>query len=189
MRWAYALGMQQVAPEKLVVVDEMGSRTDMTRTHGRAPEGVRLTGEAVPRNRGCVTTVLGALTHHGIEAHMEVEGGTSMEVWGHFVLEHLVPILEPGQVVVWDNLAAHKCRALIDVIESRGARVVFLPPYSPDFSPIELAWSKVKALLRKWRFRTRSGLLQGIKLALAAISSSDAVGWFAHCGYSVAQLI
>ncbi|WP_414115076.1 transposase [Corallococcus macrosporus] len=86
-------------------------------------------------------------------------------------------------------MAAHKCRALIDVIESRGARVVFLPPYSPDFSPIELAWSKVKARLRKWRFRTRSALRQGIHLALAAISPSDAAGWFAHCGYSVAQAI
>jgi hypothetical protein len=181
--------MQQVEPDTLVVVDETGSRTDMTRTHGRAPVGERLTGEAVPRNRGCVTTVLGALTLQGIVAHLEVEGGTSLEVWGRFVLEHLVPILEPGQVVVWDNLAAHKCRALIDVIESRGARVVFLPPYSPDFSPIELAWSKFKALLRKWRLRTRSGLHQGIQLALAALSPSDAVGWFTHCGYSVAQPI
>ncbi|NOJ81917.1 transposase [Myxococcus xanthus] len=135
----YAIGMRQMAPDNLVVVDEMGSHTDMTRTHGRAPVGERLTGEAVPRNRGCATTVLGALTHQGIEAHLEVEGGTSLEVWGRFVLEHLVPILEPGQVVIWHNLAAHKCRALIDVIEPRGAQVVFLPPYSPDFNPIELA--------------------------------------------------
>ena len=109
--------MRQVAPDKLVVVDELGSGTDMTRTHGRAPAGERLTGDAVPRNRGCVTTLLGALTHQGIEAPMEVEGGTSLEVWGCVVLEHLVPILELGQVVVWDNLAAHKCRALIDVSE------------------------------------------------------------------------
>ncbi|WP_420810051.1 transposase [Corallococcus macrosporus] len=83
----------------------------------------------------------------------------------------------------------HKRRALIDVIESRGARVVFLPPYRPGFSPIELAWSKVKALLRKWRFRTRSALHQGIQLALAAISPGDAAGWFAHCGDSVAHSI
>ncbi|MFY2560001.1 transposase [Corallococcus terminator] len=146
--------MQRVDPDKLVVVNETGSRTDRTRTHGRAPAGERLTGEAVPRNRGCVTTVLGALSLQGIEAHMEVEGGTSLEVWGRFV---------------------------------RGARVVFLPPYSPDFSPIELAWSKFKALLRKWRLRTRSGLRQGIKLALAAISPGDTLGWSTHCGYSVAQ--
>jgi transposase len=180
--------MQQVPPEKLVVVDETGCRTDMTRTHGRAPVGERLTGEAVPRNRGSVTTVIGALSLQGIIAHLEVEGGTSLEVWGRFVLEHLVPVLEPGQVVVWDNLAAHKCRALIEVIESRGARVVFLPPYSPDFSPIEPAWSKLKALLRKWRLRTCTRLRMGIRLALAALTPRDVAGWFAHCGYRVAQL-
>ncbi len=179
--------MLGVAPEKLVVVDETGCRLDMTRTHGRAPLGERLTGEAVPRNRGRVTTVLGALTLKGIVAHLEVEGGTSLEVWGRFVLEYLVPVLEPGQLVVWDNLAAHQCRALIEVIESRGARVIFLPPYSPDFSPIEPAWSKLKALLRKWRLRTLSGLHQGIQLALSALSPRDAAGWFAHCGYPVAQ--
>ncbi|WP_147448837.1 hypothetical protein [Corallococcus terminator] len=96
----------------------------------------RLTGEAVPRNRGCVTTVIGALTFQGITAHLAVEGGTSLEVWGRFVLERLVPVLLPGQVVAWDNLAVLRCRALIDVIESRGARVVFLPSTAPPSAPL-----------------------------------------------------
>lgn len=123
----------------------------------------------------------------GIEAHLEVEGGIDLEAWGRFVLEVLVPVLRPGHVVVWDNLAVHYCRALIDVIESRGARVVFLPPYSPDFSPIECAWAKVKGLLRKWRLRTLAGLRLGVQLALSAIHPSDAKGWFGHCGYAVPQ--
>ncbi|MBZ4336760.1 IS630 family transposase [Corallococcus interemptor] len=187
LRWQYAWALRRVPAEALVVVDETGCRTDMTRTHGRAPRGERLRGEAVPRNRGCVTTVIGALTLQGITAHLEVEGGTTLEVWGRFVLEHLVPVLEPGQVVVWDNLAVHHCRALIDVIEARGARVLFLPPYSPDFSPIEPAWSKLKALLRKWKLRTRQSLGWGLRLALAALTPRDAAGWFSHCGYPVAQ--
>ncbi|NOK23937.1 transposase, partial [Corallococcus carmarthensis] len=149
-----------------------------------APRGERLTGEAVPRNRGCVTTVIGALTLQGITAHLEVEGGPSLEVWERFVLERLVPVLQPGHVVVWDNLAVHRCRALIDVIESRGARVVFLPPYSPAFSPIEPAWSKMKALLRKWRLRSRTALGLGIELALSALFPRDAAGWFDHSATS-----
>jgi hypothetical protein len=179
--------MQGVDVARLIVVDETGTRTDMTRTHGRAPEGERLVGESVPRNRGKVTTVLGALSLQGLVAHLVVEGGTSLEVWGRFVLDVLVPVLQTGDVVVWDNLAAHKCHALIDVIESRGARVVFLPPYSPDFSPIEPAWSKLKALLRKWRLRTHGALHLGIQLALCAITPHDAAGYFGHCGYPVAQ--
>ncbi|MHA7635041.1 transposase [Corallococcus sp. M7] len=179
--------MERVASDILVVVDETGCRTDMTRLHGRAPRSDRLTGESVPRNRGCPTTVIGVLTLQGITEHLEMEGGTDLEAWGRFVLEHLVPVLQPGQVVVWDSLAVHKCRALIEVIESRGARVVFLPPYSPAFSPITPAWSKMKALLRKWRLRTRTGLRLGIKLALSTLSLRDAAGWFDHCGYLVAQ--
>lgn len=98
LRWTYALSMRDLTPDKLVVVDESGCRTDMTRTHGRAPIGERLTGEAVPRNRGRVTTVLGELTLQSVIAHLELEGGTRLEVWGRVVLEHLVSVLEPGQV-------------------------------------------------------------------------------------------
>lgn len=173
-------------PNKLVFVDEAGTRIDMTRTHGRAPKGLRVV-EAVPRNRGRVTTVLGALTLMGMVAHMLVEGGTTGEVFERFVLEHLAPTLQPGQLVVWDNLAAHKQRSVREAIEAKGCQVVFLPHYSPEFNPIEEAWSKVKALLRKSAARTRQTLHEAIHQAIGCITPKDAHGWFGHSGYSVAQ--
>lgn len=155
----------------------------MTRTHGRSPKGQRLV-EAVPRNRGRVTTILGALTLQGLVAHMTVQGGTSGEVFERFVQQKLLPVLQPGQVVVWDNLAAHKRRAVREAIEAKGCKVVFLPPYSPEFNPIEEAWSKLKALLRKTAARTVETLGAAIDEAAACLTPADAQGWFAHCGYS-----
>jgi transposase len=178
--------MLTIDPRQLVFVDEAGTRIDMTRTHGRAPKGMRLV-EAVPRNRGRVTTVLGALCLTGMVAHMLVEGGTSGEVFERFVLEHLAPTLQPGQMVVWDNLAAHKQRSVREAIEAKGCQVLFLPHYSPEFNPIEEAWSKVKALLRKSAARTREALHEAIHQAIGRISPADAQGWFSHSGYSAAQ--
>jgi transposase len=172
--------------EKLVFIDETGTRLDMTRTHGRAPEGQRLK-EAVPRNRGRVTTLIGALTLKGMLAHMLVEGGTSGDVFVRFVEKHLVPALQPGQVVVWDNLGAHLQKRVRRAVERKGCRVVFLPPYSPEFNPIEEAWAKVKALLRRLAARTRQALHEAIASALAAITPSDIQGWFRHAGYLPAQ--
>lgn len=174
--------MSGVAPEKLLFVDEAGARVDMTRTHGRAPRGQRVQ-QAVPRNRGRVTTVLGAINLTGMVAHMTVVGGTRGEVFERFVREHLVPVLRPEQLVVWDNLGAHKQRVVREAVEAAGCRVVFLPPYSPEFNPIEEAWAKVKAFLRKWAVRTASALPAFIRLALALITPADAHGFFCHAGY------
>lgn len=171
-----------VPAETLIFVDEAGARIDMARTHGRAPRGQRIH-EAVPRNRGRVTTVLGAISLRGMVAHMTVVGGTSGEVFERFVREHLVPILQPGQLVVWDNLGAHKQRVVRQAVEAAGCHVVFLPPYSPEFNPIEEAWAKVKAFLRKWAVRAATALPAAIRLALALITPTDAQGYFRHAGY------
>ena len=120
----------------------------------------------------------------GTTACMTIEGATNTEVFRAYVREVLVPSLRPGDIVVMDNLGAHKNPDTISLIEKVGAEVRFLPAYSPDLNPIEMMWSKVKSLLRKAQSRTRPDLLAAISSALASVTSQDASGWFTHCGYS-----
>ncbi len=177
--------MAGVDPARLVFVDEAGTHVASTRRHARAPRGQRARG-VVPRNRGRATTLLASLTTAGMGPAMTVEGGTTAEVFAAYVDQVPAPALRPGQVVVWDNLAAHQAARVRELVEARGAALVFLPAYSPDFSPIEEAFSKLKALLRKAGARTREALFEAIGRALRAVSAADARGWFAHCGYPVA---
>lgn len=156
----------------------------MTREHAWAPIGERISGH-VPRNRGTVLTVIAALTLNGIEAVMTHVGGTSGEVFKRFVQEYLVPVLRPGDLVVMDNLGAHHCSGVKEAIRETGADVLYMPPYSPDLNPIELCWSKVKAQLRRVGARTLPTLKKAVRAATAAVSLSDAEGWFLFCGYSV----
>jgi transposase len=116
---------------------------------------------------------------------MTVEGATDTEVFRAYVRQVLCPILQPGDVVIMDNLSPHKSDPTLELIEQRGARVLFLPAYSPDLNPIEMMWSKVKSLLRSAEARTESALLQAIAAALEKITPQDAMNWFAHCGYSI----
>lgn len=139
----------------------------------------------VPRNRGTVTTVLGALTLAGVSALMTVEGGTSGPVFVAYVEQVLVPTLREGQVVVLDNLAAHKIAAAREAIEAAGARMVFQPPYSPDFNPIEECWSKLKGIIRGKEPRTIPDLDAAIADAAGRVTRSDAIGWFQHAGYQI----
>lgn len=120
----------------------------------------------------------------GTTACMTIDGATNTEVFQAYVREILVPTLRAGDIVVLDNLGAHKNEATLALISAAGAQTRFLPPYSPDLNPIEMMWSKVKALLRAAGARTHSALLQAIAQALAAVSADDAKHWFAHCGYS-----
>jgi transposase len=120
----------------------------------------------------------------GTTACMTIEGATNTEVFQAYVRETLVPSLRPGDIVVMDNLGAHKNERTIDLIKQAGAEVRFLPAYSPDLNPIEMMWSKVKALLRKAQARTRPDLLLAIASALNAVTPQDAFGWFAACGYN-----
>ena len=137
----------------------------------------------MPRNRGTVTTVLASLTLDGVGPTQTRPGGTSKAAFLEDLGEHLAPCLRPGQVVFLDNLGAHLAKEVRATIEARGAQVRYLPPYSPDLNPIEHAFSKLKALLRKAAARTTEALEAAIRDALAATTATDAAGWFAHCGY------
>ncbi len=157
----------------------------MTRLYARAPKGERAYAR-VPRNRGRNTTLLASMGAGGMGPCLAVVGSTTKAVFEAYVERVLAPSLLPGQVVVLDNLAAHKGERVRRLVEARGCELLFLPPSSPDFSPIEEAFSKLKALLRRAKARTKEALVEAIGRALDAVTAQDARGWFAHCGYAVA---
>jgi transposase len=156
----------------------------MTRRYGRAARGCRVH-DATPKNWGRNVTVLGSLSCCGLEAMMTVEGATDAAVFRAYVSQVLVPTLRPGDVVVMDNLGAHKVDGIRSAIEASGAVLMYLPPYSPDYSPIEPCWSKLKTCLRGMKARTREALDHALAHAINTITTADARGWFAHCGYSL----
>ncbi|WP_448642986.1 IS630 family transposase [Geodermatophilus sp. URMC 63] len=173
-------------PTQVVFVDECGTHTSMTRRRARAPRGARAVG-AVPRNRGPVTTLIAGLSWAGMTAAMTVEGGTDTAVFATYLQHFLLPALHPGQVVVVDNVGAHKPDRIRALVEAAGCRLVFLPAYSPDLSPVEEAFGKLKTLIRAAAARTRAALDAAIAVALAAVPATDAAGWFAHAGYPIRQ--
>ena len=183
-RAAFREAMPEFDPTALIFVDESGSNPAMARDYGRAPRGQRAPG-AKPVQRGPHVTMVGALGVVGVFAAMMVEGFVDGAAFLAFVQEVLVPQLRPGHVVVLDNLKAHKVAGVREAIEAVGAQLLYLPPYSPDFSPIEECWSKIKAILRTKAARTLERLWQAITEAFAAITSQDAQGWFTHAGYRV----
>jgi transposase len=146
--------------------------------------GQRVVGH-VPRNRGTVTTVLGAMALDGIRALMTIEGATTADVFEAFVASMLVPSLHPGEIVVMDNEGAHKPAHILERIRAAGAHVLFLPPYSPDLNPIELFWNKLKDLLRSMAARTPQELDHAIAQAMGLTTREDIAGWFQHCGYKI----
>ncbi len=156
----------------------------MTRLYGRAPRGKRALG-SVPVNSGATLTLSGALGVGGLEAVMTVEGATDGAVFLAYVQQVLGPTLHAGDIVVMDNSQAHKVAGIQEAIEARGAQLLYLPPYSPDLSPIEHCWAKLKAALRAVGARTRRALERALRHALPTITTSDAVAWFAHCGYKL----
>lgn len=170
-------------PMHLVFIDEAGSHIGMTRDYARAPCGERALG-TVPRNRGDVTTMIGALDIRGVRAMMTVEGATDAEVFETFLERVLLRKLKTGDIVVLDNVGAHRTADVRRLIEAAGARVLYLPPYSPDLNPIELCWAKLKALLKEFGARTREALDDAIRRAMDLIDGSDALAWFGHCGYA-----
>lgn len=163
-------------------MDECGSHIALTPGYAWAPRSERATG-AVPHNRGQNLTLIAALSPDGLAAAMTLDGATDALAFAAYVGAVLVPTLRPGQVVVLDNLSAHKGDAVRALIEGAGCRLLFLPPYSPDFAPVEQAFGKLKALLRRAGARTRAALEAAIAVALDAITAADACGWFRHCGY------
>ena len=180
--------MASIDPAQLVFVDECGTHTSMTRRRARARRGERARGR-VPRNRGPVTTLLAGLSLAGMVTAMTVEGGTDTAVFATYVEHCLLPALRPGQIVVVDNVGAHKPERMRALVEGAGCRLVFLPAYSPDLSPVEEAFSKLKTLIRAANARTRAALDAAIAAALAAVTTADAAGWFAHAGYRTRQAV
>ncbi len=188
-RAAWWEALEEVDPTALVFVDETGTNLAMTPRSGRAPRGERVVGTA-PRNHGPNTTLVAALGLDGVLAAMTVEGAMDRRAFDAFVDQVLVPRLKPGHVVVWDNLSVHQSADALGRIEARGGQLVWLPPYAPDFSPIEQAFSKLKSALRRTGARTREELDTAITAGLATITDADTPGWFAHCGDPIpAQLI
>ena len=163
-------------------LDETAAHVAMTPRYARAPRGARVHG-AVPRNRGQNTTLLAALSAAGVGPVMTLDGAAFVA----YVREFLAPALRPGQVVVLDNLAVHKAPAARALVEARGCRLLFLPAYSPDLSPIELAFAKLKEALRRAGARTKEALEAAIAAALDTLTAADARGWFAACGYPLEE--
>ncbi len=174
--------MKQVDASRLVVVDECGSNIALTPLYARAPRGQRAHG-SVPRNRGKNTTLLASLSLAGMGACMLIEGAVNARAFEAYVEHILAPSLAAGQIVVLDNLSVHKGERVRQLIEARGCELLFLPAYSPDFSPIEETFSKLKAFLRRVGARTREALQEAIGQALETVTAHDALGWFTHCGY------
>lgn len=168
----------------LVFLDETGTNTAMSQRYARAPRGERANGSA-PRNHGPNTTLLACLTRTGMGPALLVEGATTTEVFTAYVEHVLVPWLRPGQIVILDNLSAHTSDRVSRLIEAAGCQVRFLPAYSPDFSPIEWAFSTLKIGLRAAMARTRDALERAIAAGLDRITAEDAAGWFYGCGYVV----
>jgi transposase len=158
----------------------------LTPLYGWAPRGERARAQT-PRNRGPNTTVLAALTTEGVLAAMRIEGPANTEVFLTFLDQVLGPALSPGRIVVMDQLNVHKAAAVRQRIEACGCRLEFLPAYSPDFNPIEEAFSKLKTYLRRQKARTRERLGQAIDDGLQRLTAQDARGWFRHCGFAVAS--
>lgn len=165
-----------------VFVDESGANQALCPRYGYAPKGERSHGK-VPRNRGRNTSILAAMSAAGLVGTMTVEGSTNTAVFLTYLDAVLCPALRAGQVVILDNLSVHKNEAVRARIEACGCRLVFLPAYSPDFNPIEHAFSKLKAFLRKAKARTQETLESAIAAGLATITPEDARGWFKHCGW------
>jgi transposase len=173
---------QLLDARSLVFVDEMGTNTSLSPVYGWSKKGERAHC-SVPRNRGKNTTLLASMSLEGMGPSLAVEGATTSAVFETYVERVLAPNLRKGQVVVMDNLSAHKRARVRDLIEGRGCELLYLPPYSPDLSPIEEAFSKIKGLLRKAQARSRETLLEAIGAAISALSAEDARGFFEHCGY------
>jgi transposase len=167
---------------RFVFVDECSTNTSLSPIYGWSRRGKRVCFE-VPRNWGANVTLLSSMSLEGMGPSLAVEGATTKVVFEAYVERILAPALSPGQIVVMDNLSSHKGSRVRELIEGRGCELLYLPPYSPDLNPIEEAFAKLKALLRKAGARTREALIEAMGRALEAVSASDARGFFEHRGY------
>jgi transposase len=179
-RWCH--GQPELDAARLVFVDETGASTKMARLYGRARRGARCVA-AVPHGHWKTTTFVGGLRLSGMTAPMVLDGAMNGPAFLAWVEQALAPTLSPGDIVVMDNLPAHKPAAVRTAIEARGAELRYLPPYSPDLNPIEMAYSKLKALLKKAAARTLEALWDAIADAIQQITDQDCLGFFTAAGY------
>jgi transposase len=164
-------------------LDETGIHLSMCRRFGRSKSGCRVVGHA-PKNWGDSVTLIAAIGLQGVVAPLMLRGSLTLDVFEQYLVDSLFKQLQPGDIVVMDNLSAHKGMAIQQAAKQAGIRIVYLPPYSYDFNPIELAWSKTKAILRTKGARTWQALIDAVAEALRNITSSDIAGWMKHCGWS-----
>jgi len=184
LRAAFVEALQTEDFTRFKFVDETSTNLTYCRRYARAEGGQRAY-QAAPLHGGPNVTLVAALTPNGLQAAMTVSGAVNGDVFAAYLDQVLGPTLVPGDVVVLDNLPAHKVAGLAELVEARGARLLYLPPYSPDFNPIELAFSKLKTWLRTAQARTREALEAVIQTATDWITERDAKNWFDHCGYHV----
>lgn len=184
LRAAFRVQIADHLAARFVVVDETATNLDMTRSYARAPRGSRAVAP-LPRNTPTNTTVIASMSLTGMGPALMFTGATDTVMFEGYLEQMLVPTLEAGQIVVLDNLSAHKGLRVRELIEARGCHLWYLPPYSPDLSPIEGAFAKLKAWLRQAGARTREALEQAVAEALDTITPEDAHGFFRHCGYRV----
>lgn len=177
--WPYRLGRRD--KKRLLYLDESGAQTNLTRLYGRAPRGERLVSSA-PAGHWTSLTMVCAILFDRVVAPMVMEGAMNSWIFQGYVNLFLVPELRPGDTVIMDNLASHKSNPVREAIEGAGAKLLFLPPYSPDLNPIEKMWSKVKAQLRSEEKRTKKTLVNAIGRALKSITASDCSGFFRSVG-------
>lgn len=168
----------------LKFIDESSVQLNLTRRYGWAPTAERVL-DSVPENHGSNLTTVAALGLSGVEAPLIFEGAMNGEIFRTYVEQNLAPTLQAGDVIIMDNLPAHKVNGVLELIHARGATLLFLPPYSPDLNPIELCWSKIKIALRQAKARTIDALIDALAQALRSVSLTDIIHWFAHRGYCV----
>ena len=171
-----------LSAQRLIFIDQTAISTRLGREYGRAPVGERVVG-SVPEKQFETSTLMGALHWDGSVESLVYHGATDTSMALAFVETQLVPVLKPGDIVVWDNLKPHRSPTVIQAIEETGARVCPLPPYSPDLNPIEKLWSKLKTLLRGIAARTQDALIEGLARALQQLTPKDVHHWYQHCGY------
>ena len=184
IRAAWRVTVAQGAdPEQLVFVDEMGTNTSLHSLYAWSKRGKRAYC-SVSRNRGKNTTLLASMSAEGMGPSIAVVGVVDSQVFEAYLEQVLVPYLRPGQIVVMDNLSAHKGQRVKELIEGASCELLYLPPYSPDLNPIEEAFSKIKDFIRKAEARTREALVEAMGAAISAVTARDARGFFKHCGYA-----
>lgn len=182
-REAWRSRSEGIDPRRFRFIDESGAKTNMVRMHGRCRRGQRLLSSA-PAGHWKTTTMLAAIGLDGVEAPWTLDGALDADAFLVYVEHVLVPTLQGGEIVVLDNLSSHKHSRVAELINAAGAEVWYLPPYSPDFNPIEQMWSKVKQILRSLAARTFDGLIKAIGSAFDQVTTDDLLGWFTNGGYA-----